>query len=76
MRSAPSGSPLLAPDLLRRALHTGIVVGWEPTGAVFAQITNRRSWTQRAAFDALTANRWAPDVLTGDYYAGDFRRMQ
>lgn len=67
---------MLAPDLLRVAVRVGVIIGWEPTGAVFAQITDRRSWRQRAAFDALTANRWAPDVLLGDYYAGDFRRMQ
>lgn len=57
-------------------MNAGIAVGWEASGMVFAQITNRRDRRQRAAFDAMAANRWTPDVLTGNYYAGDFRRMQ
>lgn len=59
-----------APELLRRALDVGIDVGWEVRGGVYAQVTDRRSARQRAAFDALTANESVPAVLCGYYYAG------
>ena len=72
----PSSSCSTAPDLVRHAVAVGLVVGWEPSGAVYAQITDRRSQRQRRAFGALTDNRWTPDVLLGSYYAGDYRRMQ
>jgi len=68
---------LPAPELLRAAMRAGVEVGWEKaTGACYAQITDRRSSRQRAAFEALMGSPYAPDVLYGMYYAGDFTRLQ
>lgn len=70
-------TPTLAPDLLRAAMRAGVEVGWEAaTGAPYAQITDERSSRQRAAFEALMGSAYAPDVLHGLYYAGDFSRLQ
>jgi len=68
---------LPAPELLRAAMRAGVEVGWEEaTGACYAQITDGRSSRQRAAFEALMSSPYAPDVLYGMYYAGDFTRLQ
>ena len=69
--------PTLAPDLLRAAVRAGVEVSWEAaTGAPYAQITDERSGRQRAAFEALMSSAYAPDVLYGLYYAGDYSRLQ
>ena len=65
-----------APELLRAAIDAGVTVGWEPDGAVWAQVADRRNRRQVAAFERLTANVYAPAVLQGYYYAGDFGRKQ
>ena len=72
---APSVS-MSAPDLLRAAVRTGVAIGWEPSGMVFVQITDRRNRAQRAAFNAMRDNQHTPAVLCGMYYAGDFGRLQ
>jgi hypothetical protein len=71
-------APVLpAPDLLRTAMRAGVEVGWEAhTGACYAQITDERSTRQRAAFEALMSNVYAPDIMYGSYYAGDYSRLQ
>ena len=72
----PSFTCSTAPDLVRLALAVGITVGWEPTGAVWAEVTNRRSRRQNHVLSRLRANRHSPAVLAGTYYDGDFRREQ
>lgn len=67
----------MAPDLLRAAVRAGVEVGWDmDTGAAYAQITDKRSGEQREAFEALMASEYAPAVLIGAYYAGDYTRLQ
>lgn len=74
---AMAHDPTLAPDLLRTAMRAGVEVGWEAhTGACYAQITDERSTRQRAAFKALMSNVYAPDIMYGSYYAGDYSRLQ
>lgn len=74
---AMAHDPTLAPDLLRTAMRAGVEVGWEAhTGACYAQITDERSTRQRAAFEALMSNVYAPDIMYGSYYAGDYLRLQ
>jgi hypothetical protein len=65
-----------APDLVRRAIAAGVVVGWESDGSAYARIADDNSMWQRHAFEDMSSNRWTPDVLLGSYYAGDYRRMQ
>jgi hypothetical protein len=69
-------SAVLAPELLRAAMRAGVDVGWEVTGAAYAQITDKRSSRQRAAFEALMSSAYAPDILHGLYYDGDYSRVQ
>ena len=69
-------SAVLAPELLRAAMRAGVDVGWDVTGGAYAQITDKRSSRQRAAFEALMSSAYAPDILHGLYYAGDYSRLQ
>tara|TARA_R110000868_G_scaffold19297_2_gene83117 strand:+ start:18828 stop:19064 length:237 start_codon:yes stop_codon:yes gene_type:complete len=69
-------SAVLAPELLRAAMRAGVDVGWDVTGGAYAQITDKRSSRQRAAFEALMCSAYAPDILHGLYYAGDYSRLQ
>ena len=54
---------------------TSIVLSEMPGGA-YAQITDKRSSRQRAAFEALMNSTYAPDILHGLYYDGDYSRVQ
>lgn len=65
-----------APELLRAALRAGITVGWAGTGEAYAEVTDSGDPGQRAIFAALMANAYAPDIMYGYYYAGDYSRMQ
>jgi hypothetical protein len=66
-----------APELLRAAMRVGVEVSWErETGECYARVTDNRSRRQRAAFEALMANMYAPYVLYGEYYAGDYTGLQ
>lgn len=67
---------ILAPELLRAALRAGIEVGWAGTGEAYAQVTNADDPRQRVVFEALMQNRYAPDIMYGLYYAGDYTRLQ
>jgi len=70
-------TPVLpAPELLRAAMRAGVDIGWEATGAAYAQITDKRSSRQREAFEALMSSAYAPDILHGLYYDGDYSRVQ
>ena len=69
-------SAVLAPELLRAAMRAGVDVGWDVTGGAYAQITDKRSSRQRAAFEALMNSTYAPDILHGLYYDGDYSRVQ
>lgn len=65
-----------APDLLRAALRAGIEIGWEADGMVYAQVTDQTDETQCEVFNELMHSDYAPDVLQGLYYAGDYTRLQ
>jgi hypothetical protein len=66
-----------APELLRAALRAGITVGWAPgSGEAYAQVADAEDPRQRAIFEALMSNAYAPDIMYGYYYAGDYSRMQ
>ena len=67
---------LPAPELLRAALRAGITVGWAGTGEAYAEVTDAGDPGQRAIFEALMANAYAPDIMYGYYYAGDYTRLQ
>ena len=70
-------APVLpAPELLRAAMRAGVDVGWEVGGGAYAQITDKRSSRQREAFEALMSSAYAPDILHGLYYDGDYSRVQ
>jgi len=73
----PKRPVLPAPELLRAALRAGITVGWAPaTGEAYAEVTDSGDPGQRAIFAALMANAYAPDIMYGCYYAGDYTRLQ
>jgi len=67
---------ILAPELLRTALRVGIAIGWSRTGEAFAEVTDADDPQQIAVFAALMSNRYAPDIMYGLYYAGDYTRLQ
>lgn len=72
----PKRPVLPAPELLRAAMRAGVAVGWSGSGEAFAQITDAEDPRQRAIFEALMSNAYAPDIMYGSYYAGDYTRMQ
>jgi NTP pyrophosphatase (non-canonical NTP hydrolase) len=46
------------------------------SGEAYAQVADAEDPRQRAIFEALMSNAYAPDIMYGCYYAGDYTRLQ
>ena len=61
----------------KRAADRLLLHGWAPgSGEAYAQVADAEDPRQRAIFEALMSNAYAPDIMYGCYYAGDYTRLQ